>query len=136
MWENINMWTNIKRGWYKIGDQEMYFRSMSEANYALYLNFQKEKKQIKDWEYEPGRYDFIDFKVSPPKVLGHGYLPDFQVTNNDGSIYLVEIKGRIQGMQKLKRMKKFYPHIRIEFVDNEAYKEIKNKLGKLLKFYE
>jgi len=101
---------NVQRGNYSIGNQEIYFRSKWEANYALYLEWLKEQGEIKDWEYEPTpRYDFIMQENGKPRVLSLGYLPDFKVTNNDGSFYLVEIKGYRQGTLKLKRMAKYYP---------------------------
>jgi uncharacterized protein DUF1064 len=117
------------------------FRSGWEENYAYYLEWLKEQGEIKDWEYEPTpRYDFIAYdnketaRMGTGRVLGLGYLPDFKVTNNDGSFYLVEIKGRRQGMMKLKRMKKFYPKIRIELVEAKEYNALKRKLGRMLNF--
>ena len=129
------MFENIQRGTYAIGKNEIYFRSKWEANYCLYLEWLKETGEIKDWEYEPERYDFIYKDGERLRALGLGYLPDFRVTNNDGSIYLVELKGYKQGANKLKRMKKYYPHIKIELVEKKEYKILKNKLGKMLNFY-
>lgn len=125
--------TEFRRETYQFSDGKSYtFRSGWESNYAYYLDWLKEKGEIKDWEYEPERYYFIDLKVNPPKAYGNGYLPDFKITNNDGTWYLAEIKGREQGMMKLKRMRRFYPHIRIELVDRTVYMDIKKKLGKVL----
>lgn len=129
------MFETVERGTYAIGDKEIYFRSLWEANYALYLEWLKKQKEIKDWEYEPERYDFIVQEGKKLRSLGLGYLPDFRVVSNDGSFYLVEIKGYNQGMLKLKRMKKFYPDIKIELVDSKSYAELKRKLGKVLHFY-
>lgn len=129
------MFENVERGWYRIGDKDCYFRSKWEANYALYLQWLKEQQEIKEWEYEPmPRFDFLDFKVNPPRVVGLGYLPDFKVINNDGTWYLVEIKGYSQGLQKLKRMKKYHPTVKIELVDAKEYKVLKNKIGRMLKW--
>lgn len=127
---------NIQRGNYLIGDKEIYFRSKWEANYALYLEWLKVLGEIKDWKYEPyPRYDFVIFEKGKPKVLGLGYLPDFKVTRNDNSFYLVELKGKKQGMQKLKRMAKYYPDIAIELVTAKEYEVLKKKVGKMLNFY-
>lgn len=129
------MFENIHRGEYQIGDKTIYFRSKWEANYALYLEWLKEKGQIKSWEYEPERYDFIGYEGKRPFVVGMGYLPDFRVTNNDGKFYLVELKGFRQGMLRLKRMKKYYPDIKIEIVDTKEYGILKKKIGKICKFF-
>ena len=72
------MQDNIQRGEYLVGDKVRYFRSKWEANYALYLEYQKKHKLIKDYMYEPMWFDFTNFGVK------HGatrYLPDFLVTN-------------------------------------------------------
>lgn len=114
------------------GEQCYTFRSGWEQNYAYYLDWLERTGEIKDWEYEPERYSFIDLKQSPPKAYGNGYLPDFKVTNNDGTFYLVEIKGRRQGMMKLKRMKRFYPKIKIELIEAKDYNILKRKVGKML----
>lgn len=129
------MFENIYRGIYAVGNKEIYFRSLWEANYALYLEWLKTQGEIKDWQYEPERYDFIYQDGKKLRSLGLGYLPDFRVVNNDGTFYLVEIKGYKQGVLKLKRMKKFYPEIKIELVDSKAYATLKRKLGKVLNFY-
>lgn len=131
------MFENVHRGTYSIGNREIYFRSLWEVNFSLYLEWLKEQGEIKDWEYEPmPRYDFLDFKVNPPRVVGLGYLPDFKVINNDDTFYLVEIKGYAQGLQKLKRMKKYHPTVKIELVESGDYKILKQKVGKMLHFYE
>jgi hypothetical protein len=124
---------NIQRGSYETSKGEIYFRSLWEANYALYLDWLKDQGEIDDWEYEPKpRYDFI---AADGHVLSLGYLPDFMVKNNDGSFYLVEIKGYKQGMMKLKRMKKYHPHIKIELVEKKDYEILKKKVGKMLNWY-
>lgn len=123
-------WENIQRGDYAVGDRESYFRSKWEANYALYLQWMKEQGEIKDWEYEP--QPFYEFPIK------HGstrYLPDFKVTRNDGTFYLVELKGFKQGMVKLKRMAKYYPTVNIELVDSDVYKTLKRQVGTMLHFY-
>lgn len=127
---------NVKRGTYAVGHKEYYFRSLWEANYALYLEWLKEQGEIKEWEYEPmPRYDFIMYENGKPRVMGLGYLPDFKVINNDVTFYLVEIKGYKQGMLKLKRMKKYHPTVRIELVDSKEYAVLKKRVGKMLNFY-
>ena len=124
------MFENVQRGEYQIGGKTIYFRSKWEANYALYLEWLKRLKQIKDWEYEPQPY--YEFPIR------HGttrYLPDFRVMRNDDSFYLVEVKGYEQGMVKLKRMKKYFPNVEIELVDAKEYRALCKKVGKMLNFY-
>ncbi len=115
------------------GGRVYTFRSGWESNYASYLDWLKVQKEIKDWEYEPmPRYEFIVTEFGRQRALSLGYLPDFRVTNNDGTFYLVELKGRRQGMMKLKRMKRFYPKIRIELIEAKDYNILKRKVGRLL----
>lgn len=130
------MSTEFKAGTYAVGDKEIYFRSLWEANYGLYLEWLKQQGQIHDWEYEPERYYFILTEGNRQKALGNGYLPDFRIWTSKTDFYLAEIKGRPQGMIKLKRMKKYYPHIKIELVDRRSYGDLKRKLGKVLHFYD
>lgn len=124
------MFDNIQRGTYLIGDKEMYFRSKWEANYALYLEWLKKQGEIQDWEYEPMWYEF------PIKHGATRYLPDFAVTLKNGS-ELHEVKGRLTGRAKtqLKRMAKFYPHIKLIVIDQVFMKDLTKKMGKVLKFY-
>lgn len=124
------MYENIQRGNYGIDGKEYYFRSKWEANYALYLAFLKKQGQIKEWQYEPR---FFDFPVA------HGttrYLPDFSVTNNDGSEEYHEVKGFMDAKSKtkLKRMAKYYPTTKVVLIDKEFMKALK-RYEKLLKFY-
>jgi hypothetical protein len=124
------MYDHIQRGEYLIGDREMYFRSKWEANYALYLEFLKKQGEIKDWHYEVKMFDF---------PIPHGvtrYMPDFQVIEKDGSVTYREVKGYMDSRSKtkLKRMKKYYPQVKIELVDGEQMRAL-NKYKKLLKFY-
>lgn len=128
--------TEFKRETFDFGDGRTFtFRSGWELNYAFYLDWLKRTGEIKDWEYEPmPRYEFIVTEFGRQRALSLGYLPDFKVTNNDGSFYLVELKGRRQGMLKLKRMKKYYPKVKIELVQAPEYNALKKKVGRMLNF--
>lgn len=109
------------------------YRSGWEGNYALYLDWLKVKEEIYDWEYEPSpRYEFIVTEGNRQRVLSLGYLPDFKVWKTKEDFYLVELKGRLQGMLKLKRMKKFYPDVKIELVQAKEYFELRKKVGRML----
>lgn len=123
---------NVKRGNYDINGTEFYFRSMWEANYALYLDFLIDCKQIVKWEYETDVFIFEKIQFGT-----RSYRPDFKVFNLDGSIEYHEVKGYMDSRSetKLKRMAKYYPKVKILLIRRQEYVEIKRKLGKMLKFY-
>ena len=123
---------NVQRGTYLCSKGDIYFRSKWEANYALYLDFLVKQNQIDSWEYEAKMFEF--------EQIRHGvtrYLPDFQITNNDGSTEYHEIKGYLDSRSKtkLRRMAKYYPKVKLILIDKEVYNDIKKKVGKLLNFY-
>lgn len=124
------MFENVQRGTYLIGDKEIYFRSKWEANYALYLEFLKKNKEILDYEYEPYWLEF------PIKHGTTRYLPDFLVTTDRGS-EIHEVKGHLtsKGKTQLKRVAKYYPHMKVVLIDSVFMKDLKKNFGKLLKFY-
>ena len=123
----------FQSGWRTIGGQKCYFRSKWEANYARYLEFLKEYKKIKEWEHEPDTFWFESIKRGV-----RSYLPDFKVTQNDDSIYYVEVKGYMDSKSatKLKRMKKYYPEIEVRLVDGDNYKVLVKQLRYLVKDWE
>lgn len=123
---------NIQRGDYDINGTVIYFRSKWEANYALYLDFLVGQGQIKKWEYEAEVFVFHEVQFGT-----RSYRPDFRITNNNGSIEYHEVKGYMDGRSrtKLRRMKKYYPKVKIILVERDSYMDIKKKLGKMLSFY-
>lgn len=128
---------NTMEGKFQHGDYEnskgtMYFRSKWEANYALYLDFLIKNKQIRDWEYEAAFFTFDKIRHGTTR-----YMPDFKVTNNNGSIEYHEIKGYMDARSKtkLKRMAKYYPQVKLILIEKDAYNDIKKKVGKMLNFY-
>ncbi len=116
------------------GGKEITMRSKWETNYGIYLDWLVRQKEIKEWEYEPERYNF-DMKEGNQLIRIGTYLPDFRVTENDGTQYLVEIKGYAQGKRKLQRMKKYHPEIKVELVEATQYNTLKRQIGKLLNWY-
>jgi hypothetical protein len=122
------MYENVKRGYYQVGEKEMYFRSEWEAHFAMYLEWLLQNKQIKSWEFEPEFYEF---------PIRHGttrYLPDFRVIELNDTVTVYEVKGRMTGKDrtKLKYMAKYYPEVRMVLVDKPYYTDIKTKLGRML----
>ncbi len=123
---------NVQRGDYENSKGTMYFRSKWEANYALYLDFLVKQKQIKSWEFEAEFFIFDKIKYGTTR-----YLPDFKITNLDGSLEYHEVKGYMDSRSKtkLRRMKRYYPKIKLILVEKESYNSIKKKVGRMLNFY-
>lgn len=130
--ERPGKFRNVMRGYFSIGGKKIFFRSKWEANYALYLNLLKKNGDIKKWEYEADVFIFHEIKFGT-----RSYKPDFKITKRDGSIYYDEVKGWMTQKSKtqLKRMAKYYPNIKLNIVGRKEYTEIKNKLGKVLRFF-
>lgn len=110
-----------------------YFRSRWEANYARYLNFLIDQKQIIKWEYEPDTFIFDKIKRGTIS-----YLPDFKVFHNDGTIEYHEVKGynSPKSITKLKRMAKYYPEVKIVLIDKVRYKVLHSQLKSIIKNWE
>ncbi len=125
--------THIKRG--KRADLDnVFFRSAWEANWARYLNFLKEKGEIKSWRYEPKDREFW----FPIKRGTRSYLPDFEIEELDGTIVFHEIKGWMDSTSKtkLKRMAKYHPLIKIEIIDGPAYRAVAKQVSKIIPHWE
>ena len=122
--------TTFKSAWHIIGGKRNYYRSGWEANYAYYLEWLKQKKQIVDWEHEPDTFWFILIKRGV-----RSYLPDFKVTNVDGGIEYHEVKGRMDAKSatKIKRMKKYHPKIKLVVIDSSAYRSIEKNMKPIIK---
>ena len=129
---NHNAYSRCKSGTYNINDKDMFFRSAWEANYALYLDWLISQKQIKEWFYEKDTFWFETIKRGI-----RSYKPDFKIINFDDTFEYHEVKGWMdpKSITKLKRMKKYYPHIKLLIVDATYYKDLKNKVGQFLHFF-
>jgi len=126
-----SVYSRTKKGWREVADgNKYYFRSGWEMNYAKYLDFLVKNKEIIKWEYEPDTFWFEKIKRGV-----RSYLPDFKVYENNGKIAYHEVKGFMDSKSKTKlsRMKKYYPDIKMELIDEKRYNAIK-KWSKLLKF--
>lgn len=111
-----------KSGHYDINGVDYFFRSLWEANYALYLDWLKKTKNIKDWGYEKQIFIFEEIKRGT-----RSYKPDFQIINNDGTIEYHEVKGWMDAASKTKidRMKKYYPEIKLILIQKDEYNSLK-----------
>lgn len=110
-----------------------FFRSAWEANYARLLNFYKEQGLIRSWEYEVDEFEFYGIRKGT-----RFYKPDFKVTDNDGSVKYVEIKGwkHQKGEVALRRMKKYYPDIVIDVIDAKRFRHIAKQVSKIIPNWE
>lgn len=106
-------------GWRTFGGKRCYFRSAWEANYARYLQWIKERGEIKDWIHEPYTFWFPGIKRGTVS-----YLPDFKVLEDDNTHYWIEVKGYMdpKSKTKLARMKQFFPEERLIVIDKTWFK--------------
>ena len=114
------------------GGKKHYMRSAWERNIARYFEFLKQNGDILEWEYEPQKFIFHKINYG-----NRTYLPDFRITENDGSQHYVEVKGRMDSSSrtKLRRMLKYYPKVKIEIIDIKKYSHI-SKLSPVISGWE
>jgi hypothetical protein len=107
-----------RQQWVYLGDRTFYARSLWEANYGLYLEWLRLRGGIQDWTHEPRTYWFDGIRRG---VMS--YLPDFEVTENNGRVVLYEVKGWFdpKSKTKLKRMAKYHPNVPIIVIDEKQY---------------
>lgn len=125
-----SVYSRTHKGWLELGNKKYFFRSQWEMNYARYLNWLMEKKEIKNWEYEVDTFWFEKIKRGV-----RSYTPDFKVFENNGKVVYHEVKGWMdqKSKTKLDRMKRYYPEIEILLIDEPQYKSLK-KMGRLFGF--
>jgi hypothetical protein len=106
---------------------------MWEANYARWLEYQLQNNMIYSWEHEPKTFWFEDIKRGV-----RSYLPDFLVTNLDGTGYWAEVKGYMDAKSKtkLKRMAKYYPLEKIVLIDAKWFTANSSKLRLIIPDWE
>ncbi len=121
-----------KAGWREIGDKRHYFRSRWEANYARYLQWKKEHKEIMDWKYEVDTFWFEKIRRGV-----RSYKPDFKIFPVEGEPYYDEVKGWMDQRSKttLRRMAKYYPEITVNIIDKKVINGLKN-YGYIIKGWE
>jgi hypothetical protein len=114
-------------------DLGIYFRSAWEANFARYLNWLVSKGEISGWTYEPTTFWFEAIKRGV-----RSYKPDFGITPTEGEPYFIELKGWMdpRSRTKLKRMAKYHPKVRVDLVDEAAYRAIARTVSSLIPGWE
>ncbi len=112
-----------KAGWREIGGIRKYYRSRWEANFARYLESEKQAGRITKWEHEPQTFWFEGIRRGTTN-----YLPDFRLTFPDGHIEFREVKGWMcpKSITKLRRMAKYHPEVIITVVDGKWFSAHKN----------
>lgn len=124
--------TTWKSGWVEIGGKRFYARSRWEANYARYLQWQKERGEISDWSHEPKTFWFEGIKRGCVS-----YLPDFCVQKPSGEEYH-EVKGWMDDRSKTKiaRMGRYYPEVNLVVIDSVRYRALAKTLKLIIKGWE
>lgn len=97
------------------------YRSKMEANVARYLKFLREHGDIRSWEYEPKTFWFERIRRGCTS-----YKPDFRIIEKDGREVWYEVKGYMDNKSrvKLRRMKIYFPEVKILVIDQEQYRSI------------
>lgn len=118
-----------KQQWAEFGGKRNYYRSQWELNYARYLEMLKNLGEIAEWEHEPETFWFEGVKRGTVS-----YLPDFRVTENNGSIAYHEVKGWMddKSKTKIKRMAKYHPDVKLVVIDSKAYKALARQVKGLV----
>jgi hypothetical protein len=122
-----------RQGKYNINGTNIFFRSLWEANYALYLDFLKSNNVIKKWTFEEDTFWFEKIKRGV-----RSYKPDFKITLNNDSIEYHEVKGYMDSKSKTKlnRMRIYYPEIKMVLIEKKQYDEIKLNYKKSLNMFD
>lgn len=125
--------TPWKAGWRTIGETNKYYRSGWEANYAYYLQWLKDNKQIQSWAHEPKTFWFEDIKRGC-----RSYLPDFLVVENNGNEVYHEVKGWMDSKSKtkIKRMAKYHPSVKLIVINKKQLDAIYKSLGSAIHGWE
>lgn len=129
--KNQNNYAHIKNGWITIGGKEYFFRSKWEMNYASYLEWLLQSNAIDSWQYEVDTFWFEKIKRGV-----RSYTPDFKVVKK-GLVEYHEVKGYMnpKSITKLKRMRIYYPEVKMVLIDEPVYKSLKKQLGERIMPY-
>lgn len=131
----ISLYSQHHRGWRTIGGKRIWFPNRMEANYYRMHLWQKEKKIIANFQYQPDPFDFRPYGYTKGTVT---YRPDFFVVPKNGLAYYEELKGYIgrDHKTKMNRMRKCFPSVSIKLITYEAYKETQKQVSTIIKGWE
>ena len=102
----------------KVAIDGITFDSRDESLYYQALKDMKENGLIKDFELQPVFELQEKFTKDNKKYRPITYIADFRVINNDGSFYVVDVKGMLTTEFKIK-MKLFnykYPDVELKLI--------------------
>lgn len=118
-----------KAQWAIVGGKKFFARSSWELNYARFLQWRLVQGEIFAWEHEPKTFWFNKIKRGCVS-----YKPDFEVILPDLSNEFHEVKGWMDSRSRtvLKRMRIYYPTIKVVLIDSVRYKSIMKTCGKFL----
>ena len=124
---------NSNKGWRVVGHRKICFKSGWEVNFAIFLQFLKEKYQIQEWLYEPETFWYNNIKRGV-----RSYKPDFKIIRNDGSHYWAEVKGYMDAKSntKIKRFRKYYPEEELFIIDKAWFIKQQQRLPRLCESWE
>lgn len=122
-----------KAGWREFGDQRCFFRSAWESNWGRYLEWLRVRGDIQKWEHEPETFWFEKIRRGT-----RSYLPDFRVTERNGSVVFHEVKGWMdqKSATKIKRMRIYHPTVKLIVIDKKQYASVRNALGGVIPGWE
>ncbi len=108
------------------GRGELYTRSRAEANWARWLQFHRDRGDVREWWYEPMIFEF--------EPIRHGttrYTPDFLVLHPDRSHHWEELKGwkKPTGETALKRMALYHPEVELRVISWEQFRAIERQVS-------
>lgn len=124
------------QGWREIGDKRIFARSIWEANYARYLEWQKQNGEILDWFHEPKTFWFEGIKRGCVS-----YKPDFYVVTwneDDKQDFYVEVKGYYdrKSLTKIKRFRKYFPDQALTLIDKKWFTQNNARMRLIIKDWE
>lgn len=114
-----------RSGWVTVGSCKFFARSQWEADYARFLQWQKERHLIISWEHEPQTFWF------PVKRGRTNYTPDFRVIKFAGAQpEYHEVKGWMDQRSRtvLNRMRIHHPKEIVRVVGADWFKANKHLL--------
>lgn len=81
--------------------------------------------------------EFTQEQIQELKLIYSDFLCGDNIYDMHGKIIYHEVKGWMdpKSKTKLKRMKLYYPEIKIKLIEKKQYNEIKTKLSGIIKFY-
>lgn len=117
-----SIYSRTQKGWAEFsGGKRYYLKSGWELRYANFLETLLKGKAIKSWTYEEDTFWFEAIKRGV-----RSYTPDFKVTYEDGAVEYHEVKGWMnkKSATKLKRMRIYYPDVKMVLIQEAEMKNI------------